>query len=248
MRLAPGLAGEGRRFGQAAAATSGQLRLPLQARPPTEAPAPSWLHRPAPAEARGQGPLSPSRGLVDEPPGALSPLAAPRAGRYRRGRLIHRLLQSLPGRPPAEREQALADYLALPSLGLDGAERQEIAAEVLAVLALPELAALFGPGSRAEVPLAGTVGDQVVFGQVDRLAVTDEAVLLIDYKTNREPPQSRAEVPPVYLRQMAAYCALLQAIYPDRPVRAALLWTEGPRLMALDDTTLAPHWPGNRRA
>jgi ATP-dependent helicase/nuclease subunit A len=47
---------------------------------------------------------------------------------------------------------------------------------------------------------------------------------------------------------MAAYCALLQAIYPQRPVRAALLWTEGPRLMALDDATLAPHWPGARQA
>jgi ATP-dependent helicase/nuclease subunit A len=92
------------------------------------------------------------------------------------------------------------------------------------------------------------VGDHVVFGQVDRLAVTAEAVLLIDYKTNRAPPRSPAEVAPVYLRQMAAYCALLQAIYPDRPVRAALLWTDGPRLMALDDTALAPHWPGAGRA
>ena len=63
------------------------------------------------------------------------------------------------------------------------------------MLALPELAALFGPGSRAEVPLAGMVGDQVVFGQVDRLAVTADAVLVIDYKTNRAPPATPAEVP-----------------------------------------------------
>ena len=174
----------------------------------------------------------------------VSPLQAARAGRFRRGLLIHRLLQSLPGRPAEERAAALAAYLALPALGLDASEQAQIAAEVLAVLALPELAPLFGPGSRAEVPLAGMVGDQAVFGQVDRLAVTPEAVLLVDYKTNRAPPAEPAAVPAVYLRQMAAYSALLQAIWPDRPVRAALLWTEGPRLMTLDPAVLAAHRPG----
>jgi ATP-dependent helicase/nuclease subunit A len=103
---------------------------------------------------------------------------------------------------------------------------------------------LFGPGSRAEVALAGVVGGQVIFGQVDRLAVTEDAVYLIDYKTNRTPPATAAQVPPGYLRQMAAYQALLEAIYPGRPVRCALLWTEGPRLMALDDAALAPWQPG----
>ena len=112
------------------------------------------------------------------------------------------------------------------------------------MLALPELAPLFGPDSRAEVPLAGVVGEQAIFGQVDRLAVTAREVLLIDYKTNRTPPATAALVPPAYLRQMAAYRALLQAIYPTRAVRCALLWTDGPRLMALDDAVLAPHQPG----
>jgi ATP-dependent helicase/nuclease subunit A len=88
------------------------------------------------------------------------------------------------------------------------------------------------------------VGDQAIFGQVDRLAVTAREVLLIDYKTNRTPPATSAEVPAAYLRQMAAYRALLQAIYPTRAVRCALLWTEGPRLMALDDAALAPYQPG----
>ena len=50
-------------------------------------------------------------------------------------------------------------------------------------------------------------------------------------------------MPPGYLRQMAAYQALLEAIYPARAVRCALLWTEGPRLMALDDAVLVPHRP-----
>jgi ATP-dependent helicase/nuclease subunit A len=88
----------------------------------------------------------------------------------------------------------------------------------------------------------------VVFGQVDRLAVTEDAVLVIDYKTNREPPATPAEVPAVYLRQMAAYQALLEAIYPGRPVRCTVLWTEGARLMALNDAALAPWRPDRRQA
>ena len=193
-------------------------------------------------------PLSPSRAFEDEAPAATSPAQGAASGRFRRGRLIHRLLQSLPERPPAERAPALARYLAERSLGLAEAEQAEIAAEVLSVLAMPELAPLFGPDARAEVPLVGVVGEQAIFGQVDRLAVTPEAVLLLDYKTNRSPPSTPAEVPGTYLRQMAAYRALLEAIWPDRPVRCALLWTEGPRLMTLDDRALAPWRPGGGHA
>ncbi|MCE3250687.1 MAG: double-strand break repair helicase AddA, partial [Geminicoccaceae bacterium] len=240
-RLGPELAGETLRYGNLAPPGPAQLRLPLRAPTPDRpAPPPPWLRRPAPAEAPTQAPLSPSRTLEEDATSAASPLLVASTGRYRRGRLIHRLLQSLPSRPPSERAAALARYLALPSLGVVETEQAALAAEVLAVLALPELAPLFGPGSRAEVALAGVVGGQVIFGQVDRLAVTEDAVLLIDYKTNRTPPETTAQVPPGYLRQMAAYQALLEAIYPGRSVRCALLWTEGPRLMALDDAALAP--------
>src|SRR3546814_15306526 len=101
-------------------------------------------------------------------------------------------------------------------------------------LEAPELALLFGPGSRAEVPLAGLVesvaGPQVIAGQVDRLLLEESTVWLIDYKSQRPAPTESADVPIVYLRQMAAYRALLARIYPGRVVRCFLLWTEGPRL------------------
>jgi len=112
------------------------------------------------------------------------------------------------------------------------------------VLQSPDLAGLFGPGSRAEAPLVGlgprdeTGGRAVVSGQVDRLAVTDEAVLVADYKTLRPPPADPANAPVAYLRQMALYRALLREIYPGRPVRCALVWTDGPRLALLPDALL----------
>ena len=106
-----------------------------------------------------------------------------------------------------------------------------------------DFAPLFAPGSQAEVALTGSFGDRVMAGQVDRLVVTESAVLIVDYKSNRPPPRRASEVPPIYLRQMASYRAALGAIYPGRPVRCALLWTNAPRLMALDDEALDPYAP-----
>jgi ATP-dependent helicase/nuclease subunit A len=95
----------------------------------------------------------------------------------------------------------------------------------------------------AEVPLSGVIGGRVISGQVDRLLITATAVTILDFKSDRPPPLSAAEVPSVYYRQMAAYRAAMQAIYPDRPVRCALLWTDGPHLMVLDDALLDRHAP-----
>ena len=164
----------------------------------------------------------------------------------RRGRLIHTLLQTLPELSPENRARAAAAYLAEPAHELSAGERTAIGGEVLAVLENPDFAALFGPESRAEVPIVGDIGgieSYVISGQVDRLVVGADAVTVVDFKTNRPPPAEEADVPAVYLRQMAAYRAALMRIYPDRPVRAVLLWTDGPRMMPLSDAILDVHAP-----
>src|SRR5690606_10263513 len=107
---------------------------------------------------------------------------------FARGRLIHRLLQFLPEIAPERREAAAAHFLAKPAHGLEPAEQAALAAEVLAVLREAAFAPVFGPDSRAEVPLAGLVGSTVISGQVDRLVLTKDAVLVVDYKSNRPPP------------------------------------------------------------
>ena len=153
------------------------------------------------------------------------------------------MLELLPDLVPEARAEACRRYLSRAALGLVAAEREEIAAETLAVLAEPAFAALFGPDSRAEVPVTGAIGDVVISGQIDRLLVTPDAVTILDYKTNRPPPAEPGQVGAHYLRQMAAYRSLLREIYPGRPVRCALLWTDGPHLMALPDGILDPHAP-----
>ena len=128
------------------------------------------------------------------------------------------------------------------SLGLGSAEQENILETVLTVIDGPEFSDLFGSNSKAEVPLIGTVemahGPEIVAGQVDRLIVRDDEVLVVDYKSMRPPPKSKGGVPEVYLRQMAAYRAVLRGIWPNRQVKCAMLWTENPSIMVLDDVQL----------
>ena len=226
-------------------------RLPEQA---AEAPVPAWAGRapdwrpaPLPAEARPPRPLTPSRpegvdlGTV---PQTLSPLLAePGADPFRHGRLVHALLQYLPDLPPAERKATARAFAGRPGFGLSKGEVRRVVEDALGVLAHPDLAALFGPGSRAEQPLTGVVGGAVVSGVADRVAVLPGEVLVADFKTDRDPPEHAEETPALYLGQLAAYQAVLAAAFPDRPVRCVLVWTRAGRVMPLPDDLLAAHRP-----
>lgn len=195
-------------------------------------PLPDWAGKPAPAEPFPPKPLAPSRPSETEPP-SFSPLIAGQDYRFKRGNITHRLMQLLPDLPADRRKNAAREFLSRPVFKLPEELQRGILDEVMAILGHPEFAAIFGTGSMAEVPLTGLVDGQLVSGQIDRLLVTPEEILIIDFKTNRPPPDREEQVPEIYKRQMAAYARTLQAIYPDRRIRAALLWTDGARLMPL---------------
>ena len=208
---------------------------------------PHWATLPAPPEA-SEDPVAPSRleGEAETPAAAPHGVADPGGRRFRRGLLIHGLLQHLPEHGEAAWEGLARRHLARPGHGLDEAEREATLAETLAVLRHPALAGAFAPGSLAEAPLAGVVDGIPIAGQVDRLMVLPDRILVIDYKTNRPPPASVEEVAPAYLRQMAAYRAVLRAAWPGRPVECALVWTWSGHVMPLPDAALDPHAPGMR--
>jgi ATP-dependent helicase/nuclease subunit A len=196
---------------------------------------PGWLTTPVPAAARAAL-VSPSSALPEAPKRRSAAAEQAQAEAMARGTLIHRLLQSLPDIEPARREAAAHGFLARAGAQFSAEERRLFGGRVLAILADPQFAALFAPGSRAEVPIAGRLPrvDGSVFhvsGQIDRLAVTADAVLIADYKTNRDPPKTVGKTPDGYVGQLALYRAVLGRIYPDRLIRCALVWTEGPGLM-----------------
>lgn len=213
-----------------------------EAGPRPAVPLPDWWHRAPPVEPVPARPLTPSRPDADEP-AVRSPLGPDQGARFHRGRILHRLLQSLPDLPEAERESAAAFYLAERRHGLDPAAQARLAEESMAVLRHPALVELFGPDSEAEVPLAGVVNGRAIAGQVDRLVVTARKVMVADFKSNRPPPLQPANVARAYLQQMAQYLALLRRIYPDRQAEAVLVWTDGPLVMPLPDELLQPWMP-----
>ena len=203
-----------------------------------------WSPAPPPEEPALPRPLAPSRptGAVFGPvPPATSPLLLTPGPAFARGTAAHALLQHLPDLPAAERPAAAAAFLA--RTGLDGATRAGVRDQVLAVLAHPALAPLFGPAGRAEQPLSGLVGGHVVSGIVDRMAVLDDRVLLADFKTGRAAPAAPEDTPVRYLRQLAAYRAVLRGLFPDRPVRCSLVWTEDSGVTELPDELLDRHAP-----
>ena len=159
-----------------------------------------------------------------------------------RGTLAHRLVQSLPDIPAERRRAAAESYLARRGQDMSEEDRALLIEQIMLVLEDPRFAALYGPGSRAEVPIVGRLnigGKNVrVSGQIDRLVVTDTSVLIADFKTNRPAPRRFEDVPPVYVRQLALYRAVLAKLYPGKTIRAALVWTEVPDLMELSPKAL----------
>ena len=237
---AEGWAGDGYELTNA-----GSIELPEQAELPLEAAArlEPWVHQPAPAEPDPPAPLAPSQPLPDEAlasPRAFSPLApdefAALAARPAAARAAAPSARAAGGGARAGRAalpRPAGAWLDRPRRSRSGPTRCSPSPR------RPTHAALFAEGSRAEVPLIGTVktprGTFTVSGQVDRLAVSEREVLIVDYKTNRPPPRSAADVALAYRRQLALYRALLAGIYPGRT---------GTGFPAVDSSALVD---GNRR-
>ena len=200
---------------------------------------PEWLRSNASSEISGVRTVTPSQAEDDA---ARAPAGGGRAAALLRGVLVHRLLQSLPDIPAERRRKAAEDYLVRAGKELEQEQRKKIAEEVVVLLGHETFSELFAPGSRAEVPIVGRLilaGKTVrVSGQIDRLAVTQTTVLIGDFKTNRPAPRRIEDVPPNYLSQLALYRAVLTKLYPEKSVRAAVIWTEVPDLMELSTEVL----------
>ncbi|MFN3826469.1 MAG: double-strand break repair helicase AddA [Micavibrio sp.] len=198
-------------------------------------PAWSWVHQQAPLEEAALQPVQPSRLEILNQDELLSPspLQSDNQYRFKRGNLTHKLLQFLP-EVPLERRLETAQMFA-DRYGHDLPEkiRTDVVKEIMTILEHPDYATLFGPHSRAEVPVTGMSGSKLISGQIDRLVVEGQNVMIVDYKTNRPPPHTPEDVPAIYRQQLKAYADTLQNIYPAHRIRTFLLWTDGPQLMEI---------------
>jgi ATP-dependent helicase/nuclease subunit A len=237
------------------AALSGSGPAAASAAAPTVTP-PGWLRTAAPQPATASSFIRPSESDDDSRGVKSGEAVEPRARALQRGSLVHRLLQSLPDVSREHRREAALRYLGRGAVDWREDEREALAAKVLALIDQPGFAPLFAPGSRAEVSIAGRLErpgrpPALVSGQIDRLVVTPDEILIVDYKTNHGPPRTAMQAPPAYLRQLALYRAVLTRLYPRLPIRAALLWTETAEMMEISaqalDARLADVLRGDQR-
>ncbi|ANP46655.1 double-strand break repair helicase AddA [Candidatus Viadribacter manganicus] len=194
---------------------------------------PAWALMTAPGAQRVEI-AAPSR-LHRVDPALFSPRGDGQK-RFRRGRLIHGLLERLPEILPSNRDAAARAWLT--RQGVEEAEAESFAREALTVINDPRFAAVFSSASRAEAPIIGEVRGKAVRGVVDRLAVEHERVIVLDYKTDRPSPTDAAAAPDSYVMQLALYREVLRKIFPAKIITCALLWTETPHLMELPDSRL----------
>lgn len=227
----------------------------------TSRPLPAWAKTLAPRAPLSRVPLAPSRLApletdpqgepVARPPGRLAepstlpPTALAEDGRFLRGTLTHGLLEHLPALPRQDWTAAAEAFVARAGAQLPRNVRKSIVEETLAVLRDPQFAPLFGPTSRAEVAIVADVPDDRgrgpslrLAGKIDRLVQDGDTIWIVDYKTNRPPPKDVAQVAEAYVLQLAAYRLAVQRIFPGLHVRAAILWTDGPRIMEIPAVAL----------
>jgi ATP-dependent helicase/nuclease subunit A len=195
---------------------------------------PDWMRTSLESTANRPSILTPSHLLEEDNEAVFSPLESGESGRYQRGLATHRLFQFLPDIPEDKREAAGKIWMDRYADFLPQTLRDEILAEVLRILRDPVFGDVFGPGSLAEVPVSGIQPDgSVMSGQIDRLIIQPDRILIVDFKTGRPSPQDEKDIPPAYRAQMQAYLDLIRRIYPQRLVFTALLWTDRPALMPL---------------
>jgi ATP-dependent helicase/nuclease subunit A len=238
---------------QTAKPEAATTRAPALAAP---APLPAWARKPASPEPLITVPLAPSRlaplesdaegERVERPasrhaePPILPPSTLAEDSRFLRGTLTHALLEHLPALPKERWAAAAQAFIAGRAAQLPAALRKGIVTETLAILREPAFAALFGPEARAEVAIVAEIPHPFglgpalrLAGKIDRLVRDLDSILIVDYKTNRPPPKDAGEVAEAYLLQLAAYRLAVGHIFAQQRVRAAILWTDGPRIMEI---------------
>jgi ATP-dependent helicase/nuclease subunit A len=204
---------------------------------------PDWALTPAAPESMPARPLSPSNALnaADRLEPAPRDPASFAAQAALAGSLAHALLQYLPQVPAEGRMAAARRFLDRKGGDLQPERRARLIDEVMGVLALPGLEALFGEGSQAEVSVGGQItlpnGKSIaISGQIDRLYAGADEVVIADFKTGT--PHTGAAMPSAYLAQLAMYRAAVAPLYPGKQVRCVLVWTGGPVAEEIDAAAL----------
>ncbi len=192
---------------------------------------PEWANKAPAEEPIPPKPLSPSRfAEAEETPSYPSPMDDARQKAVAKGNIVHKLLEILPDIKPELRAEKANKWLQKTAADFTEDERLDMVNKVTEIMDNPKFKEFFGDKSKAEVSIIGLIDDKSFSGKIDRLAVLNDKVVVIDYKTGK-PSTSYADIPPAYKEQMRIYKQLLEKVFSDKKIETFLLWTENTSLM-----------------
>lgn len=197
---------------------------------------PDWVNRRPSDEPKPPRPIAPSRLSLPQKMGSIAGIE--RKSAIRRGQVIHRLLETLPMLDPTLHEAAAGRIINAHARDGDTDDmKSEWMKEAQTIMNVPELAILFTPLAHAEIPLSGVVSDYAVSGVIDRLAITDDAVVFVDFKTGQTPDKV-SDIPSSYITQLGLYSRLLADIFQKKQIHAGLIYTEAPKIFWMPEDLL----------
>ena len=204
-------------------------------------PLPDWLKNPVANEPNPLPPLRPSL-LTAKPHEETRNIRNSSVLSRQRGNLIHALLEHLPLLTQENQRAAGLHYLSTRAPHLQSADHVAMVDQALSVMMHESLSVLFSSTARTEVAVSGMVqtaaGLKTISGRIDRLAITDHAVFIADFKTDPHPPHNKKQIRFSHLLQISMYGTLLRQIFPTKKIIPFLVYTAGPILWEITDTEM----------
>ncbi|QTP63168.1 UvrD-helicase domain-containing protein [Wolbachia endosymbiont of Ceratosolen solmsi] len=137
---------------------------------------------------------------------------------YARGLIIHSILQYMPKIEKERRKNWVRKYLDNINTSED---KDEIYSKILAFN--EKYGYLFDLGGKSEITLSGIIDGEPVLVRLDRLCITQDKAIIIDYKSHRNVSVSLLNE---IKKQMLIYKTLVQEIYPNKQVECVVIWVE----------------------
>ncbi len=86
-----------------------------------------------------------------------------------------------------------------------------------------------------EIAIGTEDNDLTKIGRIDLMIIKNSETIIIDYKSDINPPKDRNKVPKTYKKQLDFYKDTVQKIYPDKKVITMILWLESGELMKINE-------------
>ncbi|QIT36546.1 UvrD-helicase domain-containing protein [Wolbachia endosymbiont of Brugia pahangi] len=137
---------------------------------------------------------------------------------YTRGLIIHSILQYMPKIEKDRRKNWIGKYLDNINIRKN---KDEIYRKILAFNEKYDY--LFDLDGKSEITLSGTINGKPVLVRLDKLCITQDKAIIIDYKSHRNVSVSSLNE---IKKQMLIYKTLVQEICPNKQVECMVIWVE----------------------